>query len=399
MNFRHRIPLAWRNLTHDRRRLLVAVSGVGFAVVLMFMQTGFKNALFDSTVQILQELNADLVVVAKARYALPANQSFNINRLYQARACEGVWAAYPLYIERPRAVWRQPDSSDGSTRARAYPIRVLAHDPADPVLLIPAIAEAAALLKHPGTVLIDEKSKSVYGPPGSSEAWPQWRGVTLAGRAIRIVGSFHLGTDFANDGNLFMSAANFAKFFPSRQLGGDPLELVDLGIVQLDPDASPQEVKQRLAARLPADVTVLTKAEMIERERNFWSNSTPVGYIFLLGTVIGFLVGMIICYQIINADIADHMPEFATLKAMGYRNRYFVGFVLLESAYLSLLSFVPGVLASYVLYEALARSTGLLMILNPSRAATVFLLTLIMCIASGCLAMRKVLAADPAELF
>ncbi len=108
---------------------------------------------------------------------------------------------------------------------------------------------------------------------------------------------------------------------------------------------------------------------------------------------------MIICYQIINADIADHMPEFATLKAMGYPNRYFVGFVLLESTYLSLLSFVPGVLASYVLYEALARSTGLLMILNPSRVATVFLLTLAMCITSGCLAMRKVLAADPAELF
>ena len=138
---------------------------------------------------------------------------------------------------------------------------------------------------------------------------------------------------------------------------------------------------------------------MIERERNFWRHSTPIGYIFLVGTVIGFLVGMVICYQIINADIADHMPEFATLKAMGYRNRYFVGFVLMESVYLSLLSFVPGMLVSLGLYEALARSTGLLMILNVPRAASVLLLTLAMCIASGCLAMRKVLAADPAELF
>jgi putative ABC transport system permease protein len=389
----HRIPLAWKNLTHDRRRLSVAISGIGFAVVLMFMQTGFKNALFDSTVQILQELNADLVLIAKARYALPANQTFAISRIYEAKECAGVRAAYPLYIERPRAVWKQPDG-------RGLPIRVLACDPSDPVLLLPEVAQHADALKQQGAVLIDEKNKSVYGPPGPRVPWNQWQGVTLASRSIQLVGAFRLGTDFANDGNLFMNLANFAKFFPSRAAPGrDPLEVVDLGVVQLEKGADPQEVKRLLMARLPDDVAVFTKTEMIERERNFWSRSTPIGYIFLVGTVIGFLVGMIICYQIINADIADHMPEFATLKAMGYRNRYFVGFVLMESVYLSLLSFLPGTLVSLGLYEALAHSTGLLMILNVPRAASVLLLTLAMCVASGCLAMRKVLAADPAELF
>ena len=146
MTLSHRVPLAWRNLTHDRRRLLVAVSGIGFAVVLMFMQTGFKNALFDSTVKILDDLNADLVLIAKTRYALPANQTFNISRIYQARACEGVRAAYPLYIERPRAVWKQPDG-------RAYPIRVLACDPTDPVLLIPEVSLHADALRQPGAEL------------------------------------------------------------------------------------------------------------------------------------------------------------------------------------------------------------------------------------------------------
>lgn len=392
MSIQHRIPLAWKNLTYDWRRLSVAVAGIGFAVVLMFMQTGFKNALFDSTVQILHELDADLVLVAKGRYALPANQTFPLGRLYQARACGGVRAAYPMYIERARAVWKQPGG-------RGYPIRVLANDPADPVLLLPEVSRYAEALKQQGTALIDEKNKSVYDPPGSREPWPQWRDVTLAGKAVRLVGSFRLGTDFANDGNLFMSAANFAKFFPSRAPRGDPLEVVDLGIVQLCQGADPQAVKRELVDRLPDDVVVLTKSEMIARERGFWSKSTPVGYIFLLGTVIGFLVGVIICYQIIHADVADHLSEFATLKAMGYRNRYFVGFVLMESVYLSLLSFVPGTLVSFMLYEALARSTGLLMILNFPRAASVLLLTLAMCIASGCLAMRKVVAADPAELF
>lgn len=392
MNIQHRVPLAWQNLTYDRRRLTVAVCGIGFAVVLMFMQTGFKNALFDSTVQILQDLNADIVLVAKGRYALPANHTFGIARIYQARACEGVHAAYPLYIERARAIWKQPD-------CRAYPIRVIACDLGEPVLLVPEIAEHAEALGEPGAVLVDRKNKSLYRPAGPKTPWPEWRGVTLAGKAIRLVGEFQLGTDFANDGNLFMSAENFASFFPSRAMGVDPLEVVDLGVVQLTAEADPEAVKQELIARLPNDVVVLTKAEMVARERDFWSRSTPVGYIFLLGTVIGFLVGVIICYQIIQSDIADHMPEFATLKAMGYRNRYFISFVLMESVYLSLLSFLPGILVSYALYQALAYSTGLLMILDISRAVSVLLLTLAMCVASGLLAMRKVVAADPASLF
>ena len=387
-----RVPLVWKNLTHDWRRLLAAVAGIGFAVVLMFMQTGFKNALFDSTVQVLEKLDADLVLVARARYALPANQTFNIGRIYQARACEGVRAAYPFYIERPRAVWKQPD-------ARGYPIRVLACDPSEPVLLIPELAAYSEALKQPGAALYDEKNKSVYGPPGQRTPWNQWRDVPLAGRSLRLLGGFRLGTDFANDGNLFMNTTNFAKFFPSRFSGGDPLEVVDLGVVKLQRDADPQEVKTRLIERLPNDVAVLTKAEMIDRERNFWRRSTPIGYIFTIGTLIGFLVGVVICYQIIHADVGDHLAEFATLKAMGYPNRYFVGFVLAESVYLSLLSFIPGMLLSLGLYAALAHWTGLPMILNVPRAASVLLLTLAMCVVSGCLAMRKVLAADPAELF
>jgi putative ABC transport system permease protein len=392
MNLKHRIPLAWQNLTYDRRRLMVAISGIGFAVVLMFMQSGFKNALFDSTVQILQDLDADLVLIAKARYALPANQAFPLSRLYLARACDGVRAAHPLYIERTRAVWMQPNG-------RAYPIRVIACDTAERVLLIPEVSRYADALNRQGAVLVDEKNKSVYRPPGSREPWTKWRDVTLAGHSINLVGSFRLGTDFANDGNLLTSTASFAKFFPSRVPRGDPLDAVDLGVVQIAHGADPRHVKAELAARLPDDVAVYTKSEIIARERNFWSKSTPVGYIFLLGTVIGFLVGVIICYQIIHSDVADHMAEFATLKAMGYRNRYFVGFVLMESVYLSLLSFVPGTLVSFALYEALARSTGLLMRLTVPRAGSVLLLTLAMCVASGCLAMRKVVAADPAELF
>jgi len=62
-------------------------------------------------------------------------------------------------------------------------------------------------------------------------------------------------------------------------------------------------------------VNVMTKQQFLDKEFAFWNTATPIGYIFALGTVMGFIVGMIICYQILFSDISDHMREFATLKA------------------------------------------------------------------------------------
>jgi putative ABC transport system permease protein len=208
-----------------------------------------------------------------------------------------------------------------------------------------------------------------------------------------------MGTDFINDGSLIMSAQNFAGYCPHFAEGDDPLSRVTLGIVRLSPNADLEQVKARLQANLPGDVTVYTKQEFIDHELSFWEASSPIGFIFSLGVIIGFVVGVIICYQILYADVSDHLGEFATLKAMGYRTPYFMSFVLWESLYLSVLSFIPALAVSLALYYGLTAYTGLIMILNVPRAAFVFALTVSMCVVSGCLAIRKVRSADPADLF
>ncbi|OHB76778.1 MAG: hypothetical protein A2W31_12565 [Planctomycetes bacterium RBG_16_64_10] len=396
-----RTPLARKNLTHNGPRLLVAVSGIGFAVVLMFMQTGFKNALFDSTVQVIRSLDADLLIVGSAQYALPAKQTFPRQRLYQARGCRGVAAASPLYMESFFAVWKpsRADRPSGQPEARPSPIRVLAFDLSAPVFCLPDVIDQTAALQAPNTALVDRKSKPKYCVPASLDEVRRQRGAELSDRSIRLVGTFHLGTDFANDGTLIMSAANFAQYFPIRAPGQDPLALVDLGIVQLQTPQAADGVRQQLEEILPDDVRVYTKQEFIDREIGFWRTSTPIGFIFRAGTFMGFVVGMIICYQIIFSSIVDHEAEFATLKAMGYPDRYFITLVLQTSLYLSVFSYLPGLLLSLWLYQLLSANTGLLMMLSIPRAAWVLLLTLTMCIISGCLAMRRVLAADPADLF
>ena len=385
-------PLAWKNLTHDPRRLVVACGGVSFAVLLMYMELGFLNALLDSNVELVRRVEADLIIVNKARFALVASDRFPLQRLYQVRGKEGV-NVYPLYLESAGAVLRRQGQ-------KGYSIRVIAFDLDHPLLEPKSVAAHKDALRSPGMALADTKSHPDYGIPADDALLPQYE-AELTGQKLRLAGKFTLCTDFGNDGNLLMSEQNFARFFPLRAGGSDPLSVVDIGIVQVKPGAalSLENLKTQLKQELPGDVNVFTKQEFIDRERHFWSVSTPVGYIFLVGTVIGFVVGVIICYQIIHADIAEHLPEFATLKAMGYSTFYFVWLVIGEGLYLSLIGFIPGAFLSYGLYMLLAYRTGLLMEFRPDVSGIVLLSTIVMCVSSGVFALRKLLLTDPASLF
>jgi len=366
---------------------MIAAAGVAFAVLLMCTQVGFYFALLDSTVELLQRCNAELFIKSTNRYSLVNREGFSIRRLRQAAACEGVTDTYPLYLEPTLAVWRNLD--DGLPRW----IRVIGFNPMDPVLLIPEVWDLRDRLLPAGAAISDRQSKAIYGPIGEGVE------SELTGKRVKIVGQFDLATDFMNDGNLIMSARNFQRYFPMRGGSASTLDDVDLGLIKIAAGQEPRDIRQRLQAALPRDVDVLTKAEMIGEERRFWQRSTPVGIVFGMGTVMGFIVGVIICYQVLFSQLADFMPEFATLKAMGYPFRYFLGVVIQQALLLAILGFIPGLLLSALLYQGIGAWTGLLMRLTVGRSLVVLLLTVLMCVASGFLAIRKVRSADPAELF
>jgi putative ABC transport system permease protein len=384
-------PLAWKNLVNDPRRLVVALGGIGFAVMLMFQQRGFQNALFDSTVEIIQELDGDIVLVNPARFALTNEIRFPRELLNVAQSQAGVAWAEPFYIENLQARLR----GEGQ---RARPIRVWAFDLSKPLLLDrhgeinPQLGE----LQEVGTALIDRLSKSSYGFLLDDPAnFPQVG--ELNGKRIELVGLFQSGRDFAHEGNLLMSAESFATYFPQRR--PTPLSQVDLGLIKVVEGQSIPQVLAQLNATLGNEVLVLTRQGFIDKEVNFWARNTPIGVIFTIGTAMGFVVGVIICYQILASDIAEHMGEFATLKAMGFTNSYFFGLVIRQAIYLAILGFIPGLLGSWLLFQLNTSFTGLLMHLTPGRISLVLGATVVMCIVSGILALRKLLAADPASLF
>lgn len=390
-------PLAWKNLTHDVRRLVVAICGIAFAVLLMFTQVGFQNALFDSQVKLIDDLEGDIFIVSKAKYTLAAEKRFPISRLNQARSCPGVEGAYPIYTELTTSVVRRINNGMGNL---GYPLRTIGFHLDDPVFDSNEINDQSPKLRVKGTALLDRKSKQSKFPfPLDDDSALEQEYVELAGKRLTLVGTFDLGTDFAHDGNLLMSAESFAEFYPHRVRFGDPLSVIDIGVVDVDPEADVDEVRTFLEQTLDKDVFVMTRDQFRAEEIRFWDKSTPIGTVFLAGKIIGFIVGMVICYQVIYSDIADHMAEFATLKAMGYTTRYFIVLILTEAVLLAVVGFIPGTAVSTGLYSWLSGRTGLLMVMTLHGVLFVLVATIVMCVASGMLAVRKLLAADPANLF
>jgi putative ABC transport system permease protein len=281
-----------------------------------------------------------------------------------------------------------------------YPIRSIGVPLDVAVFKSREINSQAKRLTAPAVALIDRKSKATKFPlPMNDDAALAECNLELANQKLTLVGTFDLGTDFAHDGNLVMSAENFARYFPHRVRFGDPLSVLDLGIVKVQNGYDVEEVREKLESTLSKDVFILTRQQYLDKEIQFWDKSTPIGAIFMAGKIIGFIVGMVICYQVIYSDIADHMPEFATLKAMGYTTKYFIMLIVAEALLLAVVGFLPGTVASYGLYHWLAGRTGLLMQMTTTSMAFVLVATIAMCVASGMLAVRKLLAADPASLF
>jgi putative ABC transport system permease protein len=386
-----RTPLAFKNLVSDWRRLALGVAGVAFASVLMFMQNGFRNALLDSPVQLLQKLNGDLVGISVARFSLPTDQTFPASLYERAIADADVQASIPLYLERARAQVRV----SGQPRR---PIRVVALEPQSGWFNDGQINSQLERLKVPASALLDRRSRSTYGFELSDPDNLFEQVIELSDRRIHIAGLVEVGTDFANDGTLIISRDTFKRFFPMR-VGGAPTAEVDLALFRLKKNANQAEVAKRLTALDPRVWVVMPRESLIQREVEFWNRQTPIGMIFFVGSMMGFAVGVIICYQVLFTSIHDSLPEFATLKAMGYGNRYFVWLVIKQAIYLSVLGFLPAILVSWGMFQGIQWTVGLPMLFTPTRILLVLCLTTAMCLISGVLALRRLLSADPASLF
>jgi putative ABC transport system permease protein len=381
-----KIPLSWLQLTREKTRLAVALAGIAFADILMFMQLGFRDALYYSNVRFHNSLQGDIVLINSESSAVLAMRSFSQRRLYKALDLPAVQSVHPIYLDF--TIWKNP------VTGRPRSILIFGMNPETNIVNLPGVQENLDKLKLPDVVLFDRSSRVEYGPIAAN--YDQGKTVTaeVRRRQVKVGGLFTLGASFGADGNLITSDINFLRIFNNRQPG-----LIDIGLIRLKPGADAQVVAQELRKYLPKEVNVLTKQEFIDFERNYWANSTAIGFIFTLGTVMGFIVGTVIVYQILYTEVADHLAEYATLKAIGYTQNYLLMVILQEALLLAVLGYFPGIIFSLFMYSSARDATLLPVFMSFDRAVMVLLLTMIMCIISGAIAVRKLRSADPADIF
>ncbi|MBD0269797.1 MAG: FtsX-like permease family protein [Cyanobacteria bacterium Co-bin8] len=381
-----RTPLGWLQLSHEKSRLLVALAGIAFADVLMFMQLGFQNALYDSNTRVSHAMSADIVLLSPKALNLQNLSTFSRRRLLQARDVPGVQSATALYISS--ITWRNPQTRLNAT------VQVLGFRPDEPAFELPEVNQQLDELKLPDTVLFDRGARGKYADAIAQVDQGNPITTEVDRRTLTIAGLFSLGASFGADANLMVSDQTFLQLFPRREAAS-----ISLGLIQVQPDSDPQQVAAALAAYLPEDVRVLTVQEYVEFEETYWRTASPIGFVFGLGTVMAFVVGVVIVYQVLSTDVNAHLKEYATFKAMGYGNSYLLGIVFEEAIILAFLGFIPGAVLPLGLYTLAARATALPIYMTASRAAFVLVLTVVMCALSGAIATRKLQSADPADMF
>ncbi len=381
-----RTPLGWLQLKRNRSRMVVAVAGIAFADLLLFAQLGIQAALYNSNTLLIQKMKADIVIRGSQYRNLSFPTTFARRRLYQAQSLPGVASADPLYLGSIN--WLNPQ-----TREKTQ-LTLLGQDPEHSVLEIPDIDHQREQLKIPNVVLLDQLSRGDYQEVLAEINQGESVTTEIDRQTVTVTGVFPLGASFATDGTLVASQTTFLRLFPNRSAGQ-----VSLGLLQVEPGYDPEVVAHHLQQILPEDVIVRSYEGYLEDELAYFAQRSPIGIVFGFGAAMAFVVGMVIVFQILSTDVNDHMAEYATFKAMGYRDRYLLIVVFEEAVILALLGFLPGLGLALAQYALVRRAASLPLTMTGARLIFVLVLTILMCVISGVFASRRLSSADPADIF
>jgi putative ABC transport system permease protein len=382
-----RTPLGWLQLVHHPMRLAMAIAGVAFAVVLVFMQLGFMNMLFDTTVMFHRQIKADIVLVNPVARNLIDIRTFPRRRLIQALGVEGVADGDAMHIAQIN--WVKP-----GTRDRGIILAFGVRSDFD-AFKTAGVSEQQSILALPGTALFDTGSRGDFRSFSQSIRDSARPTTEISGKTITFEGTFRLGASFGSEGSIIVSDQTFFAIAPKANPGTP-----SLGMIRVLPGYDPEDVARRISAVVAGeDVKVMTINQFISESRNFLVKESPIAYIFSFGVIMGLVVGTVIVIQILSTDVQDHLPEYATFKAMGFTNRSLLSIVYEQSTILTVFGFIPGFLIALGLYELVRRGVSMPITMPLDRVLTVFALTAAMCLIAGTIALRRVSKADPAEVF
>jgi putative ABC transport system permease protein len=372
--------VAWRIFLHEKVRNALAVGGIFIAVLMIFLQLGFYFSVPRGGMRIYDSLRFDLLMTSSAYDFQGRSYDFPRVRLYQALSSPEVESASPFY--QTLASWLNPED-----RLRRD-VFVMGFRPQDDIWNVAEIVRQIDVLKRPYTVLVDRATLPMFGP--------QTRGrlVEIGEHTFEIGGQYTLGTGFVGLGVVVTSDLNFKRIFPAHSLAA-----VNIGLIKLKPGSSPDQVALRLRELLPADTRLFTRSEIEANEVRHWSTRTATGIIFGFGVIVSIVAGMAILYQTLATQVIRQLPQYATLKAIGYTDGYVRNIVVVLSLIMAGAAYVPAVASAMLIYEKVRHAARLPIEMTGARVVAVLLLALAMSVGSALIAVHILRRVDPADLF
>jgi putative ABC transport system permease protein len=372
--------VAWRILTHERARNVLTIGGIFVSILMIFLQLGFYSSVPKAGMLVYNHLRFDIILTSSSYVFQEQAYEFPRERLHEALALAEVRSAAPFY--EGEASWL---NTVGGLRRDVF---VMACKLADKCFRVEDIESDEARLQQPDTVLIDTATLAMFGPQTSGHR------AEVNRRAVEIAGHYRLGTGFTGLGAIVTSDLNFSRIFPQRSLAD-----VNFGLLRLRPGADAGEVAARLRRLMPPDVRVFTRDELARYEETFWRTRTSTGLIFGFGVVVSVVVGAVILYQALTTQVVRQLPQYATLRAIGYADRQLHRIVLNIALITSGIAFVPSWIAAIGAYAKVRDLARLPIEMTAMRVIVVFLVVIAMSAATALVAARKLRRADPADLF
>jgi putative ABC transport system permease protein len=372
------VDLARKILLHDKTRFLITVSGVAFAVTLVFVQVGLFEGLLSNAAVTIEQIDADLWITARNTPNVDFSNTFPEMLVQRVRSVPGVARADNLIVWFARVALPTGANENAVIYALedftrwGLPWRVLAGDPRD--------------LRRGKYVILDDSAQKRFGEFRVGD----YR--EFFGQRLKIIGRTQGARSFTTNPIAFVDY-RVAQSMTRQELHNRTTYI----LVKLAPGADPGAVRSEIRRRLPYN-DVRTRDEWAARSRSYWTDNTGLGLNMVMTVFLGCLVGVVVVAQTLYTSTMEHLKEFATVKAIGGRNADIYRIIGKQAAIAAVIGFALGMAMAYALRPAMA-AIDLKLILTPTFAATVFAGTLALCLGASAISFRKVAAIDPALVF
>lgn len=372
------VDLALKSLLFDKMRFVITVSGVAFAVTLVFVQVGLFLGLLDNASVTIEHIDADLWVTSKNTPNVDFSHAFPESRIDRVRAVPGVARADNLIVQFMNV--ELPSGAEEGTLV--YALEDFGR------WGIPWNVEDGDLedLRRGKYMFMDDSSVKRFGAFRVGE----YREVL--GQRLKILGRTRDAKSFTTTPITFMHYDVAQSLSPT--LRGNTTYV----LVKLAPGADVEAVRGEIARRLPYN-DVFTKHEWSERSRTYWVANTGLGLNMYMTVFLGCLVGVVVVAQTLYTSTMEHLKEFGTVKAIGGSNLDIYKILGRQAGISAVVGFLVGLVPAFAMRPILAEKADLKLILPPSFVLAVFAGTVLLCLAASAISFRKVASIDPSLVF